>query len=117
MKVQRLDPQSYPLTLEPKGDAVRMFYFWCNDGWCYIPEIKIRRKFILEKLNQFEVSQESWSGAIPMYEHYESVLVTVYSDSPQIWKEQTDYSSELFVEATESQSKNKKLHDHQVDRQ
>ena len=117
MLVQRTDPKSYPLTLESKGEYYT-FYYWCDDGWLYIPEKKLRRKFFTTQVqNQFEMVQEPREGIVPLPEHSEWVQVSLYSESPRIWQVQTDELCELYVELPASQSKSKKSRDRQADPQ
>lgn len=112
MLIQRLIPESYPLTLTSK-DIKTIHYYWCSDGWCYIPELNLRRKYLTtsdQKL--FEMVECPWEGVVPLVENLEEVEVTLYSEFPRIWKEKTSYLCELYVEKQESQNKNKKNHDH-----
>lgn len=115
MRIQRKNPESCPLTLTLKQTSI-MAYYWCSDGWCYIPEISTRRKYLLVD-SDFELIEENWQGLIPVSEYSELVEVSVYSDYPRIWKESSSDFSELYVETIETQSKNKKYRDHQVEKQ
>lgn len=117
MKVQRTNPESYPLTLNLKESTVLMYY-WCSDGWCYIPDLNIRRKYmVLDKDCFFDIIEEKWEGLMPVSEYSELVELSIYSEYPRIWKESSEDFSELYVETTETQSKNKKYHDHRADQQ
>lgn len=115
MKLQRVNPESYPLTLNLKETIIAM-YFWSSDGWCYIPDLSVRRKYIVEGL-YFNLIEEKWQGLIPVSEYSELVEVSVYSEFPRIWKEESEDFSELYVETTEIQSKSKKGYDRQADQQ
>ena len=53
---------------------------WANDGWSYIPELKLRRKF-----TETHYYKEDWDGVIPMPEHIETV--TWAQHSSQAWQE------------------------------
>ena len=53
---------------------------WANDGWSYIPELKLRRKF-----TETHYYKEEWDGVIPMPEQIETV--TWVQHSPQVWQE------------------------------
>lgn len=46
---------------------------WGNDGWCYIPQRNIRRKF-----TEDASIQEAWTGVIAMPEHIETISVESY---------------------------------------
>lgn len=52
---------------------------WGNDGWCYIPQLGIRRKFTDKYL------QEEWNGVIAMPEYLEEVNWIVHSST--VWSE------------------------------
>lgn len=117
MKVQRMPPESYPLTLVLKN-SLHIMYFWCSDGWCYIPEIEIRRKYIAnESPSHFELIEEKWGGLIPVSEYSELVELSIYENYPRIWKEESEDFCELYVETKEIPNKNKKYRDHQPDQQ
>ena len=48
---------------------------WSSDGWCYIPQLKLRQKFFQDKL----VKKEKWDGIIGMPLHVEKVLLSSLS--------------------------------------
>lgn len=99
---------SYPLTLETPLEISNVTYLWCNDGWCYIPEMKLRKKYFMACNLQLNIVEESWDGIIQVPEYSEQVEISVYSQSPRIWKETIENLSELYVESKEIQTKNKK---------
>ena len=41
---------------------------WGNDGWCYIPQLNIRKKF-----NENSEITENWEGVISLPEYFEEV--------------------------------------------
>ena len=43
-------------------------FIWGNDGWCYIPELKIRQKY-----TETKYFMEEWNGIIPMPCHHEKL--------------------------------------------
>lgn len=62
---------------------------WGNDGWCYIPDLKMRQKFTENKY-----FSQSWDGVIAMPEHIETVEWSLYSKEPLVWSEnQTVFSA------------------------
>jgi hypothetical protein len=87
-------------------------FLWARDGWCYIPELKQRRKYLLSKDGHMELLVQLWSYAIPNVENIEKVTQKVLQKSPQIWAEQTEHSCELYEEVPETQTKHKKTPDH-----
>jgi len=42
---------------------------WSSDGWCYIPQLKIRQKYFENK----SIKKEKWEGVIGMPMHIEKV--------------------------------------------
>lgn len=49
---------------------------WANDGWCYIPQLNIRRKF-----KETHSIQENWTGVIAMPEYIEELTLSAYEQS------------------------------------
>lgn len=49
---------------------------WANDGWCYIPQLNIRRKF-----KETHTIEEDWSGVIAMPEYVEELTLSSYEQS------------------------------------
>jgi len=88
MNWSRFTPTNPEPDFEKRVD-VRMI--WGVDGWCYVPQLKYRQKF-LEKLYFLE----AWEGVIPMSEYEESVTLTVYSQSPRHWRESSEHFDEVY---------------------
>lgn len=83
MKVQKTDlrPIIRPLNVK------KVFILFCDDGWSYIPLLKIRRKFEFSQ-TVLIYTEEPWDDSISanvMYE--EEVTWSNYSISPKIWSE------------------------------
>lgn len=118
MKVKKMNVESYPLSLDNPKAVMNITYLWCNDGWCYVPELKQRRKYVLENLNVIDVAIEPYTGVIPLFQNSEKVCLTVFhwkgEQIAKVWSEKTDFSCDLFVEIDSTQSKNKKLRGHQL---
>ena len=55
---------------------------WARDGWCYIPQIKLRQKF-----TETLFYSEPWNGVIGLPCSVEQVQLAVYSKEPRIWEE------------------------------
>lgn len=105
MLIKRTD--TYPPNLLPK-ETRNVTYIWCSDGWMYIPELRLRRKYRETPTKDvFEVIEEEWSGVIFLGEYHEKVFLRIYSDSPRIWEEQADCFCELYAELTPSSNTNK----------
>jgi len=108
-----MKPESYPLTLVVK-EVSNLAYYWCSDGWVYIPEINTRRKYLATSIpDQFDIIEEKWEGLIPVSEYSELLEVSLYSEYPRIWKEESEDFCELYVETIKTPSKSKKSTDHQ----
>jgi len=61
---------------------------WAKDGWCYIPQLKIRRRF-----TETHYTQEDWIGIIAMPEYTEEVTWALHSKDPQVWQENEEFYS------------------------
>ena len=76
-------------------------YLWCNDGWCYIPELKKRQVYWYNKdQDYYTIESVEWEGVIPMVEHHENIKMMVYSHSPRVWSEETEDFFEIYEEQT-----------------
>ena len=53
---------------------------WANDGWCYIPQLNIRRKF-----TETHYLKEDWDGVIAMPEYVETITWKEFPDG--VWQE------------------------------
>lgn len=116
MLIQKMVPESYPFDLGTPIETKKLKYIWCNDGWCYIPEIKQRHKHLLRE-SQIELQQEPWEGVIPLPLHVEEVTRVTYCQAPQVWKEQIGEFCELYVEQITNQSNHKKTRARQAAQQ
>ena len=59
-------------------------FLWAADGWVYIPELRIRRRFFVTN-NVTQMLQQPWEGTIPLPEHSEEVELEQYSET--LWRE------------------------------
>jgi len=60
---------------------------WWDDGWKYIPLLKIRRKFE-HGFPFIDFTEELWDDSIPSKILYEELIVwTEYSAKPRLWTE------------------------------
>lgn len=60
-KVTRSESQS--------PDESEVTHIWANDGWCYIPEKGVRRRF-----TETQTIQQNWNGVIAMPEYVEKAI-------------------------------------------
>jgi hypothetical protein len=70
---------------------------WANDGWCYIPQLKLRQRF-----TETHYTHQEWAGVIAMPEYIEQVTWSLHSKDPRIWQE----NDELYS----LKSSNQKVH-------
>lgn len=75
---------------------------WANDGWCYIPELKRREKFVYKSADLIEFCAESYEGIIPSKEHEEVVQYHLITRKPLAWAEKTQWGHEIFSETKAS---------------
>lgn len=75
---------------------------WANDGWCYIPQLKIRQRF-----TETHYTCEEWVGVIAMPEYIEEITWSLHSKEPRIWQENGEIYS--LKESIQKVHKNKQL--------
>ena len=69
---------------------------WSNDGWCYIPQLKVREKF-----QEKDYIQEDWDGVIAMPEYVETMSISDWlssSDSLPLKTSIQDIRMKLLVQ-------------------
>lgn len=99
--------KDYPKNLLCK-ETKDVTYVWASDGWTYIPELRIRRKYRETPMEDvFDLLEENWSGVIFLGEYTEKVSLRIYSDSPRVWEEQSPDFCELYAELIPSSNTNK----------
>lgn len=69
---------------------------WANDGWCYIPELKIRQRFFVNGHDMLRLDSETYTGVTPFPEHSELLTYFLYSENPLSWGEQGVWGYEAF---------------------
>lgn len=69
-------------------NAKNTILIWGNDGWCYIPELKMRQRFTENKY-----FREDWDGVIAMPEFIETIQRVVLSKEPLSWQEDCEIYS------------------------
>uniref|UniRef100_A0A6C0JWL4 Uncharacterized protein n=1 Tax=viral metagenome TaxID=1070528 RepID=A0A6C0JWL4_9ZZZZ len=82
MQYTRVTSSTLPKPIESR----KVTLVWGNDGWCYIPQLSIRRKFT-ESLYY----KEDWLGVIAMPEYIEEIEWTKYPNG--MWKENNEVFS------------------------
>lgn len=74
---------------------------WSHDGWCYIPELRVRERFWVHGDN-YRYENEPWTGFIPFPEHSELLTYHLLSRTPLRWTEQRGIGwSETYEELRE----------------
>jgi len=96
------------LILKKPIESKNVTLIWSNDGWCYIPQLKIRQKF-----TETQYYREDWHGVIAMPEYIEQVNWILYSKEPLTWQENEDF----FSQKVSTQKVNKNMRRPQVHRQ
>ena len=76
MKYSKIETKLKPLK------SVNATFLWGNDGWCYIPELKIRQKF-----SETDYVYEPWEGVIAMPLNVENLTWKLYCKAPRTWSE------------------------------
>ena len=78
---------------------------WGNDGWCYIPELKVRQRFFTTDLKDvFELKSEKWDGIMPLPAHEERVSYFLLSEKPLVWEESWSWGCERYEETKDHTS-------------
>lgn len=79
-----------------KHSELELTIIWGNDGWCYIPQLKVREKF-----QEKDYIQEDWDGVIAMPEYVETMSISDWlssSDSLPLKTSIQDIRMKLLVQ-------------------
>ena len=93
--------KEYKQTKHTPIESKRVTLIWAKDGWCYIPELKIRQKF------ETKYFLEDWNGVIALPEYIETINWTLMSLVPRIWREQGEEFDQIFEEKVSTPNKKK----------
>ena len=97
MQIKRYNGRKVPFKLPPILETKEVQVLWCDDGWAYVPQMKIRRYFETSDTNVLEYTQEPWDGVVPAKVLYsESVTYSLYTPD-KMWMEIGNQYSELYV--------------------
>jgi len=97
MQIKRYNGRKVPFKLPAIRETKEARVLWCDDGWAYIPQLKIRRAFETSDGDIMEYTEESWDGLVPAKVQYEEkILYTVYNHK-KMWMEIGHQYSELYV--------------------
>ena len=80
--------------------SIHVTLLWCNDGWCYIPELSLRQKF-----TETTIFSEKWTGVFGLPIHVEEVDWIIYSESPLIWGQKSEVFAEEIFETTKRETR------------
>ena len=80
-------------------------FLWCSDGMCYIPELKQRRSYFLEK-GVLKMELQPWEGLIPRVEYSEQLEV-LHSTNPLAWREKFLEHDDLYVVSNQTHNSTK----------
>jgi len=76
--------------------------FWCSDGWVYDIFSKTRRRFKASDCINFYMEEEVTDRLVfSDVEESETVFVTIYQESPRIWREEGDGYADNFCVVNE----------------
>ena len=81
-------------------ESKKVTLIWGNDGWTYIPQLRIRQRF------DDKYFLEKWDGIIATPEHTEEITWTLYSQAPRIWREQGEGFDQIFEQRTSNPIRN-----------
>lgn len=73
---------------------------WAHDGWCYIPELSKRERFLHVENDVFKVETEVWPGIVPPPKHTEVLKYSLLLESPLLWEESGPWGCERYEETT-----------------
>jgi len=97
MRIKRFNARKLPFNLPPIRETKEVQVLWCDDGWAYIPQIKIRRNFVTTDTDELEYTEETWDGIVPAKVLYnETIMHSVYNHK-KMWMEVGNEYSELYV--------------------
>jgi hypothetical protein len=82
----------------PSNEPKQITFIWGNDGWRYVPQLKIRDRF-----TETLYYRESWDGVIAIPVSIETLTWAVHSKEPVSWSE----GVQLFSLKSSSQKENK----------
>ena len=75
--------------------------YWCSDGWVYDIVKKTRRRYHTDG-DLFNIEEEPTTiMSFSDVEQSETIVITVYRESPRIWKEEGDGWSDSFCVVVE----------------
>jgi hypothetical protein len=81
--------QELPLSCRPV-DSYNTTLYWCSDGWVYDTFTKTRRRYQTDG-DIFNIEEEPTTRvSFSDVQQSEMVFVTVYQESPRIWREEGD---------------------------
>ena len=102
-----MNPEHYTSPLPRPRDRRELTLLWCEDGWCYVPERKVRCAYecTLTPVSKILYIEEPWEGTIAYPMYTERVTWTLYSVSPLIWRERSEEFDELYVACKSRASK------------
>lgn len=91
MEYKRTPVEHYLLDFPSPVEKHELTIIWGNDGWRYIPFLKLRDRF-----TETKYFLERWEGVIAIPTHTESVTWTLYSHQPRMWRESGQWKDEIY---------------------
>jgi len=81
-------------------NAKKTTLIWGNDGWCYIPELKMRQRFTEKKYYR-----EDWDGVVAMPEYIEIIERSITTKEPLVWQEESEIFSAIRTKKSSNMKK------------
>ena len=82
----------YTKQIKPSDKCKQLVFIWGDDGWCYIPELKMRLQ-----ITETHYFHEKWDGVIAMPEFVEKVSWRLLSEKPRVWQENDELYSQTIT--------------------
>jgi hypothetical protein len=100
MEYKRTLVEHYPFDFPSPLEKHELTIIWGDDGWRYIPFLKLRDRF-----TQGKYYMQRWEGVLAMPRHIENdVTWTLYSHQPRMWRETTKWKDEIYEAKTPNQT-------------
>ena len=96
MKIKR--HQLKDIRLPTVRETREVTNIWTDSEWSYIPELKVRRQFMVDvKSKDFQYLEEPWDGVIPNKVLNEQKITYVVYNHKKMWSESCNGFTEVYV--------------------
>jgi hypothetical protein len=97
MQIKRYNGRKVPFKLPTIRETKEVQVLWCDDGWAYIPQMKIRRHFVTTDTDILKYTEEVWDGVVPAKVMYSEPVTYSVFNHKKMWMEIGNQYSELYV--------------------